>query len=191
MEALGETPYEKNYHQGLIRERTEELIKVLENHMAKANYAASQQLPEDIPESVPELPPIEAPPPSPPELPEESLPSPSEPPEELPPSPQMPPLQTPVEESPGTSEPPSTETAPEQRTFTLEELREYNGEEGRPAYVAVNGIVYDVSHLIGWAGGMHFGLYAGNDLSRQFFACHRGLLSVLEGLPVVGVLVSD
>ncbi len=33
----------------------------------------------------------------------------------------------------------------EQREFTLEELAEYNGTGGRPAYVAVNGIVYDVS----------------------------------------------
>lgn len=79
--------------------------------------------------------------------------------------------------------------APEQRKFTREELSQYNGSGGRPAYVAVNGIVYDVSIEIAWGGGTHFSLYSGKDLSGEFNRCHRGMLQVLRNLPKVGVLI--
>jgi len=76
-----------------------------------------------------------------------------------------------------------------EKTFTLEELAEYNGINGNPPYVAVNGIVYDMSAINPWAGGTHFGLKAGNDLSAQFIGCHRGAKAVLDKLTPVGVLV--
>jgi predicted heme/steroid binding protein len=74
------------------------------------------------------------------------------------------------------------------RSFTLEELAFYDGKEGRPAYVAINGTVYDVSNINRWAGGMHFGLSAGNDVSDQFGVCHLGRTAVLNQLPIVGIL---
>ncbi len=74
----------------------------------------------------------------------------------------------------------------EQREFTLEELAEYDGSGGRPAYVAVNGIVYDVSLEATWGGSTHFNLYAGKDLTAQFNGCHGGNLEVLKNLPQVG-----
>lgn len=75
-----------------------------------------------------------------------------------------------------------------QKEFTLEELATFDGSEGKPAYVAVNGVVYDMSDKAGWAGGTHFGLYAGRDLSQQFKSCHLGISVVLDSLPKVGVL---
>lgn len=75
-----------------------------------------------------------------------------------------------------------------QKEFTLEELSTYDGANGRPAYVAVNGTVYDVSKEATWGGGTHFGLYAGKDLSAQFLGCHKGMLENLNKLPKVGVL---
>ena len=162
MEAQGTTLYEKNYHQNLIKERTEELINQIERYVAKAGNPVMQQFPENEPESVPELPPLVAPPP----------------------------LDIP-EQAPETGDFPLPETPAKQKAFTLEELKYYNGENGRAAYVAVNGVVYDVSQRIGWAGGTHFGLFAGNDLSAQFMACHRGLTAIIEQLPIVGILVSD
>jgi len=44
------------------------------------------------------------------------------------------------------------------REFTLNELAQYDGTMGKPAYVAVNGIVYDVSANSKWSGAMHHGL---------------------------------
>ncbi len=73
------------------------------------------------------------------------------------------------------------------KEFTLSELAQYNGTMGKPAYVAVNGIVYDVSDISKWSGGTHFGLTAGKDLSPQFEGCH-GVSSKLTKLPKVGIL---
>ena len=76
----------------------------------------------------------------------------------------------------------------QEKQFTLEELSKYNGAGGSPAYVAVNGIVYDVSLSPVWGGGTHFGLYAGKDLTLQFKACHSGETKILNSLPKVGEL---
>lgn len=76
----------------------------------------------------------------------------------------------------------------QEKQFTLEELSKYNGSGGSPAYVAVNGIVYDVSLSPVWGGGTHFGLYAGKDLTGQFKACHSGEIRILNALPKVGKL---
>ena len=74
-----------------------------------------------------------------------------------------------------------------QRQFTLEELTQFDGSGDKPAYVAVDGIVYDISVNGAWGGGTHFGLYAGKDLTAQFGGCHGGS-AILEKLPKVGVL---
>lgn len=58
---------------------------------------------------------------------------------------------------------------------------------GKPAYVAVNGIVYDVSANSKWSGATHFSLTAGKDLSPEFESCH-GVANKLAKLLKVGVL---
>lgn len=40
-----------------------------------------------------------------------------------------------------------------QRTFTLSQLAVYNGNNGSDAYIAVNGIVYDVTDAPEWSNG--------------------------------------
>ena len=75
--------------------------------------------------------------------------------------------------------------------FTLEQLAQYDGKNGALAYVAVNGVVYNVSNNRLWAGGNHFwGLSAGRDLSAEFASCHPGAM-VLSVLPVVGYMVQE
>lgn len=73
------------------------------------------------------------------------------------------------------------------RTFTLEELAQYNGKNGTPAYIAINGVVYDVTNNAVWASATHFGLSAGKDLTSAFASCHAGS-NILNKLPVVGNL---
>lgn len=73
------------------------------------------------------------------------------------------------------------------KEFTMEELSNFNGSGGRPAYVAVNGVVYDISKEATWGGASHFGLQAGEDLTTQFKTCHNSM-AILSKLTKVGVL---
>lgn len=76
-----------------------------------------------------------------------------------------------------------------QRNFTLQELEKYNGKDGNPAYVAVNGVVYDVTDNGAWAAATHFGLTAGKDLTNEFASCHAGQ-AILSKLKLIGKLIS-
>jgi predicted heme/steroid binding protein len=54
------------------------------------------------------------------------------------------------------------------KEFTADELAEFNGKDGRPTYVAYNGIVYDVSDSAMWDEGDHEGMHsAGKDLTQE------------------------
>lgn len=72
-----------------------------------------------------------------------------------------------------------------QKTFTKDELAKFDGKNGSPAYVAIDGVVYDVSLIKQWMGGMHHGLTAGKDLSEEIKKSPHGK-GVLKMLPVVG-----
>lgn len=57
--------------------------------------------------------------------------------------------------------------ATEERIFTERELQQFDGARGKPAYIAFEGVVYDVSASSLWRGGQHKDLhYAGIDLTR-------------------------
>lgn len=74
-------------------------------------------------------------------------------------------------------------------TFTPEELSKFNGKDGQPAYVAINGTVYDVSGKDAWKNGEHHGNLAGRDLTNILFNKSPHKDKVLGELPVVGKLV--
>lgn len=77
----------------------------------------------------------------------------------------------------------------EMQTFTLEELSQYTGKDDQPGYVAVDGVVYDVTNVEAWKDGEHqMGLTAGNELSEEINSSPHGK-QVLEGLPIVGEFV--
>jgi len=58
-------------------------------------------------------------------------------------------------------------TSFEERQFTERELQQYDGSRGKPAYIAYDGVVYDVTASSLWYGGLHKDLhYAGTDLTR-------------------------
>lgn len=73
-------------------------------------------------------------------------------------------------------------------TFTTEDLSEYDGKDGNPAYVAVNDVVYDVTNANGWEDGVHEGgIESGNAYGDEIDEAPHGD-SVLDGLEVVGTL---
>lgn len=68
------------------------------------------------------------------------------------------------------------------KIFNSQTLSEYNGKNGMPAYIAVDGVVYDVSSI--FSNGSHHGYFAGNDLTNAFNKEHSSIY--LDGLTIVG-----
>ena len=79
--------------------------------------------------------------------------------------------------------------AQEPRKFTSKELEEHNGKNGKPAYIAYQGKVYDISQSEHWRDGEHMGIHqAGNDLTEELeLAPHSE--EMLERVKLVGELV--
>lgn len=84
----------------------------------------------------------------------------------------------------------SQESEP-QLELTLEELSEYDGKDGAPAYIAVDGVIYDVSDSSRWKGGEHNGYSAGQDLTDIIKSKSPHGVSVLSRMPIVGQLVDE
>jgi len=74
------------------------------------------------------------------------------------------------------------------KEFTENELTQYNGKNGNPAYIVYKGKGYDVSGSFLWKDGTHQVLHsAGVDLTDAIEqAPHGG--DVLEKFPVVGTM---
>lgn len=79
--------------------------------------------------------------------------------------------------------------AEDSKKITLEELKQYNGKNGKPAYIAYQGKVYDVSQSKLWSDGDHMGLHeAGKDLTDDIdLAPHRE--EVLERAELIGTVI--
>jgi predicted heme/steroid binding protein/CheY-like chemotaxis protein/uncharacterized membrane protein len=75
-----------------------------------------------------------------------------------------------------------------ERLFAIAELGRYDGKEGRPAYIAFQGKVYDATNSRLWKGGKHGAAHlAGADLTEAFaHAPHSE--EVLARLPILGFL---
>jgi len=81
--------------------------------------------------------------------------------------------------------------AEELRKFTLEELKQFDGRDGRPAYFAYKGKVYDATESFLWINGDHQGQHeAGKDITNEMqFAPHGE--EMLERVKPIGILVSE
>ncbi len=77
------------------------------------------------------------------------------------------------------------------RSFTLSELALYNGRKGAPAYVAYQGLVYDLSTSYQWRGGRHWAAHtAGHDLTTELADAPHGE-DLLMQFPVVGTFITE
>jgi predicted heme/steroid binding protein len=77
-----------------------------------------------------------------------------------------------------------------ERKFTLEELKQYDGRNGKPAYIAYKGKVYDVTDDFLWVDGDHQGEHAaGQDLTAAMSRAPHGE-ETLERVKQIGILVS-
>lgn len=54
------------------------------------------------------------------------------------------------------------------KEFTMDQLAGFDGKDGRAAYVAYQGVVYDVTESAMWGDGDHEGMhFAGADLTAE------------------------
>ena len=76
-----------------------------------------------------------------------------------------------------------------ERKFTLEELKQYDGKDGRPVYVAYKGKVYDVTDSLLWMEGDHQGAHgAGKDLTEEMSQAPHGE-ETLANVKLIGILI--
>jgi len=74
------------------------------------------------------------------------------------------------------------------KEFDPDTLAQFNGQDGRPVYIAYRGKVFDVSGSKLWAGGLHMKRHhASRDLSADIEAAPHGE-EVFERYPQVGIL---
>ena len=74
--------------------------------------------------------------------------------------------------------------------LTLEQLKQYNGTNGNPIYIAVDGVIYDVTNDRHWKSGSHQGYSGGKDLTDAIMDKAPHGTNVLDGVPVVGKLIA-
>jgi len=74
--------------------------------------------------------------------------------------------------------------------LTLEQLKQYDGKNGNLAYIAVDGVIYDVTNVSQWKNGGHEGYSAGQDLTDAIKNSSPHGVSKLKGVPVVGKLIA-
>lgn len=76
-----------------------------------------------------------------------------------------------------------------EKTYSIEELSKYTGKDGNPAYIAVDGMVYDVMNVSQWKNGMHNGFKSDLDLTQEIKTKSPHGISKLKGIKAVGKLV--
>lgn len=91
------------------------------------------------------------------------------------------------QDAPTTEQPVTTVTSLEMLELTLEELSQFNGKDGNPAYIAFEGKIYDVTEHPKWTQGMHNGNVAGTDITQAIQNAPHGT-SKINTIPQVGIL---
>jgi predicted heme/steroid binding protein/uncharacterized membrane protein len=86
---------------------------------------------------------------------------------------------------------PARPQRPEVRRFTAAELAQFDGVDGRSAYVGYKGFVWDVTASLLWRKGKHVNQHvAGVDLTAEMAGAPHAD-DVMARFPIVGVLVAD
>jgi len=97
----------------------------------------------------------------------------------------VPPATEPAEE-PAAEDEPVIEEEEEEQLFTMEEIATFDGQDGRPAYIVVNGVVYDVTGVSQWRSGTHFGFSAGTDVTEALAGAAPHGSGMLNQAEIVG-----
>ena len=78
------------------------------------------------------------------------------------------------------------------KKFTLEELKQFDGVDDKPAYVVLAGQVFDVSASKLWHQGRHMGSHrAGSDMTQEIIAAPHGPEKIDSFQKVGSLIASD
>lgn len=83
-----------------------------------------------------------------------------------------------------TTAPTGGQVVEKEKIFTIDELAKFDGINGNPPYVAVDGIVYDMTEI--FQDGKHYSHFAGQELTNAFYKAH--VKGQIVKYPVVGKL---
>lgn len=72
--------------------------------------------------------------------------------------------------------------------LSREEVKMYDGKAGRPAYIIVDGIVYDVTESEEWKYGRYLGARAGEDYTNLFKNGKEESMPILSSFKIIGVI---
>lgn len=67
----------------------------------------------------------------------------------------------------GNEEPETSTPENEELILTSQELSEFDGMDGNSSYIAIDGVIYDVTDAPAWNEGMHNSFSAGKDLTEE------------------------
>lgn len=95
-----------------------------------------------------------------------------------------------VNPNPSTSLP-NSPSADGKYYLTLQELSYYTGANGRPAWIAVYGKIYDVTNESAWKNGVHRGMQLGGKDASSVFDSSPHSQSLLNSMKHIGFLVSN
>jgi predicted heme/steroid binding protein/uncharacterized membrane protein len=77
------------------------------------------------------------------------------------------------------------------KSFTKNSLKEFNGENSQPMYIAFNGQVYDITNSPLWKNGNHMGIHhAGKDLTNKFVNAPHDT-KVFSKFTVIGEIIDE
>jgi predicted heme/steroid binding protein len=71
-----------------------------------------------------------------------------------------------------------------EKIFSIDELANFDGKNGNPPYVAVDGLIYDMTGV--FQTGKHYSHFAGQELTNAFYKKH--VKGEITKYPVVGIL---
>jgi predicted heme/steroid binding protein len=78
-----------------------------------------------------------------------------------------------------------TQSIDVEKIFSIDELAKFDGKNGNSPYVAVDGLIYDMTGV--FQAGKHYSHFAGKELTNAFYKVH--VKSEITKYPIVGKLV--
>jgi arsenite oxidase small subunit len=79
----------------------------------------------------------------------------------------------------------------QRKDFSLKDLEEFDGKEGRPFYIAFKGKIYDLSESHLWIQGKHMSIHSRDENLAETIKSAPHSEEILERFPILGNLIEE